>query len=793
MTETTTSARDNDLRRSLRHRAARAGLALLGAAALAACGGGGGGGDGGGGGGATHAIAGRVEGLTASGLVLQNNGADNLPIGAAGAFRFTQTVAHGGAYAVTVFTQPAGQACIVAHGSGTANDDVSNIVVTCANNPPPPPPQTQTVGGSVSGLTSAGLVLRNNGGDGITIAADATSFTFPTAVARGAAYAVSIGTQPQGNDCTVANASGTIAEANVTNVQVSCGPVGPLTLVSSNPASNATNVPRNAVPTLTFSAPLDAATVGGPGGPGSAAVFDVYGPGGRVAAAGHTAALHGAELSLVPAHKLLPGVDYLAGVSAAVRGTRGERLPDGSALAAVQFTTADAAWGEPQAFGPALPALRPDVAASVNRFGDAAVAWVLRTPSQPDRLMVRTRAAAATQWSDASELLSTEAFVGNVSTAVSDAGDIVVVWKDGGLWFARHRLASTGAWSASVRLTNPAVPEEGFNNIRLSAHPSGTVHVVGKNLDSSQIVVISGRIGDASAWQPRQVAATLDTGFRAGLTPHATPLPDGGTMVAWDETGPGGTLGVVRARRLDAAGRPLGSGPVAVTTLPSQAIVPLALAVQPDPAGAADRYTVLVTWRWAGTTEDRIKLRRWYSNVDAWDEERSLAAVRHADGRMGEPAMAAPPGAWAGTRSAQIVWHETRADNGVFRLRGVALPDSGDFVPAEVLVADTAATTPASGAALRPPQVRADRAGNLLVVYEHSVRVVNSRHETEVRSLRRLARSGGWAAATPAGPALSTSREPFLAGASETGSAWLAWWEPDASGSNHALQMKPFD
>jgi len=113
----------------------RAGLALLCTAVLAACGGGGGGGDGGGGGGGgntPHTIGGRVDGLTGAGLVLQNNGGNNLAVSAAGNFQFTQTVAHGAAYAVTVLTQPQGQACAVANGSGTANAAVSNVVVTCA-------------------------------------------------------------------------------------------------------------------------------------------------------------------------------------------------------------------------------------------------------------------------------------------------------------------------------------------------------------------------------------------------------------------------------------------------------------------------------------------------------------------------------------------------------------------------------------------------------------------------------------------------------------------------------------
>ena len=66
-----------------------------------------------------------------------------------------------------------------------------------------PPPQSYTIGGTVSGLTASGLVLQNNGGDNLTVAANATSFTFPTKVAANGAYAVTVMTQPTNETCTV--------------------------------------------------------------------------------------------------------------------------------------------------------------------------------------------------------------------------------------------------------------------------------------------------------------------------------------------------------------------------------------------------------------------------------------------------------------------------------------------------------------------------------------------------------------------------------------------------------------
>jgi Concanavalin A-like lectin/glucanases superfamily len=81
-----------------------------------------------------------------------------------------------------------------------------------------------TIGGTVAGLAGSGLVLSlNSGAQTLAIAADGT-FTFPTAIASGASYVVTVQTQPSApsQTCSVANGSGTTSTSNVTNVAVSC-------------------------------------------------------------------------------------------------------------------------------------------------------------------------------------------------------------------------------------------------------------------------------------------------------------------------------------------------------------------------------------------------------------------------------------------------------------------------------------------------------------------------------------------------------------------------------------------
>jgi len=164
----------------------------------------------------TYSVGGNVSGLTGTGLQLQNNGTDTLPVAADGPFTFATELEEGNAYAVTVLSQPTGQNCTVTNGTGTiATVDVTNVAVTCVTVP------TYSVGGTVSGLTDTGLALQNNGTDTLPIAADG-SFTFATELVEGSAYAVTVSSQPTAQDCTVTNGTGTIATVNVTNVVVTC-------------------------------------------------------------------------------------------------------------------------------------------------------------------------------------------------------------------------------------------------------------------------------------------------------------------------------------------------------------------------------------------------------------------------------------------------------------------------------------------------------------------------------------------------------------------------------------------
>ena len=170
---------------------------------------------------AAFTVGGTVTGLSGTGVVLQNNGGDNLAIAANGAFTFATPLTDRSAYAVTVLTQPGGpsQTCTVANASGTLmGGNVSNVAITCSTN-------QYTLGGTISGLSGNHLLLQNNFG-GSLVATGNGPFTFPIALVDGSFYTVtaSVIAQPgsPSQACTVSNGSGTLHGANVTNIAVTC-------------------------------------------------------------------------------------------------------------------------------------------------------------------------------------------------------------------------------------------------------------------------------------------------------------------------------------------------------------------------------------------------------------------------------------------------------------------------------------------------------------------------------------------------------------------------------------------
>ena len=110
---------------------------------------------------------------------------------------------------------------IVASVMGLAACGGESVTRNGGDQNPPPPPTTYTLGGTISGLVADGLVLTSNG-QSVTVNSGTSTFMFSTSLTTGTAYAVNVQTTPSGLTCSVANGSGTIASANVSNVVITC-------------------------------------------------------------------------------------------------------------------------------------------------------------------------------------------------------------------------------------------------------------------------------------------------------------------------------------------------------------------------------------------------------------------------------------------------------------------------------------------------------------------------------------------------------------------------------------------
>lgn len=180
-------------------------------------------------------LRGTASGLTTKPVVLHYAGpagsARDLSVAANGTFTFGAVPV--GTYAVTVAEQPLAKICTVTNGSGTANEDVTNVTVTCIQDPNAP---VYKVSGTVKNVIApaAGLELQIQTPDGTEkIAAANGAFQFNSELLTDYTYEVTVATKPSVPDpfggppvqhnCAVNAGSGAILDSNITDVEVVCG------------------------------------------------------------------------------------------------------------------------------------------------------------------------------------------------------------------------------------------------------------------------------------------------------------------------------------------------------------------------------------------------------------------------------------------------------------------------------------------------------------------------------------------------------------------------------------------
>ena len=445
----------------------------------------------------------------------------------------------------TTFTVPGGGSYIKAAGSTTVDVAFSHLdngttafgFIFSSNRPYraattgsdlitfvsaiPAPSVTYTVGGTVTGLTGSGLVLQNNGGDNLVVTTDGP-FTFPTAIAAGASYSVTVQSQPSGQTCTVTNATGANIQADVTNVSVSCAAGGAwrgATLIETN-----TGNPSHA-PTIA----MDAS--------GSAIVlWNQTGVFWRDMWANRYVAGSGWETAT-----LIETDDMgAAGAPAIAMQANGnaiavwEQPASGRNSIWANRYGAGTGWGTPVLLETenTRDAYAPKIA--IDASGNAIAVW-----SQSDGTrnnIWANRYVAATGWGTATMIETDNAGTALYPRVATDAnGNAMAVWgqSDGTRYnaWANRYVAGTGRGTATLIETDNA-GNAGYPSIAMDT--SGNAIAVWGQSDGIRSNVLANRYGAGTGWG---TAVLLETDNAGSADPGPIVMDaNGNAMVAWSQS-----------------------------------------------------------------------------------------------------------------------------------------------------------------------------------------------------------------------------------------------------------------
>lgn len=422
--------------------------------------------------GATRTVGGTISGLKGLGLVLRNNGGDDLVVAPGSTtFTFPTRLAFGQPYAVAVRSQPGTppQSCSVGNGSGqVGNGDVTGVVVTCTG-------PGLAVGGKVSGLgagQSLDLRLASSSESGNTTLAANGPFTLGPTLAANADFALAIARQPTGQTCSVTPAAGNAGTQDVTGVLVTCTG-GPASARAWTPAAalfvdaDPTDDDVVGQPSIGFDAAGRAIAVWEAGRDASPIVdilFSRYTPGAGWSTP--AAVVPVAADAVIGQQRRTPRVAVAADGRAMVLWRESANGNGGFAVMSSAYSPSTG-WQSPQSVwvpNADDPSRADNLRALFDGSGQLHATW--------DAISILTRRwSAAAGWGEVQRLstvrpgVSTD--VSRPELAVNAAGQAVAVWGERVFvgdstvpfepWSARYDPA-TGTWGAAFRIEPPGAP-----------------------------------------------------------------------------------------------------------------------------------------------------------------------------------------------------------------------------------------------------------------------------------------------------------------------------------------------
>jgi Bacterial Ig-like domain len=608
-----------------------------------------------------------------------------------------------------------------------------------------PAPSTYSVTGTVTGLTGGTLVLQVNGIGSVNVSANG-SVTLTTGLASGASYTVSVFTPPATppQSCTVANASGTVAASNVSNVAIACAPLPPLSLVSSVPMDAAEDVDLSGPLVLTFSAPLSTTPA-----PRTTATLraDVSGAEVELLAGG----VSGANFTLNHQEPLALNTAYTLTFSTDLRGTAGE-VP--AAPIVMRFTTRDGQWQEPVL----IDSLAGDVSEldlAMNGRGDAMMVFARELSGVAKPHVVRYSEPSG--WTSDFELASGVWLTGDggrLQVSLDDDGNAFAAWLQENSQSARDLMArrysvASDTWSSAEAVD---VASASASQVDLGVDGDGKACVAWEQDD--EFWVSGYDVATQSGWeQPEGLSLLVDD-----ATPTSGPYvsASSGCSVAWSGLSTRADVWVTQEQSTNQWSPP-------TSLSPRSGDLHYVGALAGNAAG--DAAVVWVEYDFVRSTSTLWVSRSRAASGTDWTDP-----IRLQTSNAGEPAYIAADMDESG--NLLLVWMESATSGSAnYQLWSARYTASSGWEATELL------TDMARWVELAPSVV-IDAAGNGLVAWTERADAASVQ---EVWA-RRHVPGEGWGPATSLDRASTNARNPRLA-VDALGRAWAAWEQENGTGN----------
>lgn len=408
--------------------------------------------------------------------------------------------------------------------------------------------QSYVVGGAIVGLTGAGLVIQNNGGDSLTdpdfksVDARRHSFTFPTPIPRGGTYSVSVQTMPSDQVCIVGvdgkpeTYSGTVEVDNVTNIEVTCEP-DKSAHATIDPTGQ--DISRTTEITVNFDKPVRIDTVTGD------TFFltrqnDTNKVDATLSVSNKTGdGLHAKTFTLTLKRPLVLLNTYDVVLTKGIIRDQDGNLFSGKRSS---FTTADGEWIGSETIGGGVGTqLAYNQEIAINQNGDAIAVWQQAEASNSITKTWARRYKVGSGWETAALKISDDSAESIVfpRIAINQNGDAMAVWEQQGtagkrLIWSRRFLATAASWDKAAPIE---VDGAGFSHSsQVAIDQNGNAIAVWIKQDATRLRILSSRFSSKSGtWGKAETIDGPSAGFYADY-PQIGIDKNGDAIAVWVQT-----------------------------------------------------------------------------------------------------------------------------------------------------------------------------------------------------------------------------------------------------------------